>query len=112
MSGQRGGLAELIDTFFSTLRDNMIQLMDQSSLHGQSGQSTNNAPPSGAPGSARIKCLSAKMAQLRPFDDADGRLRSRLLEAYPPARMLVNVLATTSQLLSRLAQQVFWLKFA
>ncbi|CAL8082405.1 unnamed protein product [Calicophoron daubneyi] len=86
-------------------------------LHGRGGGGFGQALGGGAgPAAAgstdevnearRIRCLSDRVAQQQPFDDVDVRLKARMLEAYPPARMLVNVLSVTSRLLSHLAVQV------
>ncbi|XP_018648435.1 putative glypican [Schistosoma mansoni] len=120
MAGQRGQLGVLIKNFFSQLRDNIVSLIEKSgqvisnppfgsfspntgsfgnNLHGVSG--TDEASES-----RRIRCLSEKIAQLHPFDDVDVRLHARMMEAYPPARMLVNVLSVTSKLLHHLVDQV------
>ncbi|CAH8453558.1 unnamed protein product [Schistosoma turkestanicum] len=120
MAGQRGQLGVLVKNFFSQLRDSIVSLIEKS------GQVSSNPPfgsvspnagsfgsnPPGASGtdeaseSRRIRCLSDKIAQLHPFDDVDVRLHARMLEAYPPARMLVNVLSVTSKLLHHLVDQV------
>ncbi|CAH8833446.1 unnamed protein product [Trichobilharzia szidati] len=123
MAGQRGQLGLLIKNFFSQLRDSIVSLIERSgqvtsnpsfgnsgSVSSSAGSLGNNVPGVGgtdeASESRRIRCLSDKVAQLRPFDDVDVRLHARMLEAYPPARMLVNVLSVTSKLLYQLVDQV------
>ncbi|VDQ06707.1 unnamed protein product [Trichobilharzia regenti] len=123
MAGQRGQLGLLIKNFFSQLRDSIVSLIERSgqvtsnpsfgnsgSVSSSAGSLANNVPGVGgtdeASESRRIRCLSDKVAQLRPFDDVDVRLHARMLEAYPPARMLVNVLSVTSKLLYQLVDQV------
>ncbi|CAH8435111.1 unnamed protein product [Heterobilharzia americana] len=123
MAGQRGQLGSLIKNFFSQLRDSIVSLIERSgqvssnppfgnpsSTSSSAGSLGNNAPGVGgideAGESRRIRCLSDKVAQLQPFDDVDVRLHARMLEAYPPARMLVNVLSVTSKLLHHFVDQV------
>lgn len=129
MSGKRGQLGHLIDSFFNQLRDNIISLIERSgqvisnsafASAGNSlstdltafGTSNNNgvsatvsSNTNEASEAQRIRCLSDRVAQLKPFDEVDVRLRARMLEAYPPARMLVNILSVTSQLLFHLVDQ-------
>ncbi|CAH8455457.1 unnamed protein product [Schistosoma mattheei] len=100
MAGQRGQLGVLIKNFFSQLRDSIVSLIEKS------GQSSWVGGTDEASESRRIRCLSEKIAQLHPFDDVDVRLHARMLEAYPPARMLVNILSVTSKLLHYLVDQV------
>ncbi|THD24197.1 Glypican [Fasciola hepatica] len=125
MAGRRGRLANLVDSFFSQLRDNIVSLIERSANPVLSagvsdafgmGGSNNIGPGRKNAGdqtvtdesaeARRIKCLSERVAQLRPFDEVDVRLKARILEAYPPARMLVNVMSTASRLLSHLAFQI------
>ncbi|CAH8570161.1 unnamed protein product [Dicrocoelium dendriticum] len=134
VTGERGQLDHLIDNFFNQLRDSIVSLIERSgqvqrssSFHGASSDLANNLRSSvpGNPVSSadfspafddnvsdeagetrRIRCLSERMAQLRPFDDVDVRLKARIMEAYPPARMLVNVLSVTGRLLVHLLKQV------
>ncbi|KAF8565133.1 hypothetical protein P879_07178 [Paragonimus westermani] len=127
ISGQRNHLDHLIENFFNQLRDNIVSLIERST-QGRTGSISSDLGPASASvsqsspasrsnlgGSSsseeatetrRLRCLSDRVAQLRPFDDVDVRLKARMLEAYPPARMLVNVLSTSSRLLSQLATQV------
>ncbi|VDO81784.1 unnamed protein product [Schistosoma mattheei] len=121
MAGQRGQLGVLIKNFFSQLRDSIVSLIEKSgqvnsnppfsSVSPNTGSFGNSLPGVGgtdeASESRRIRCLSEKIAQLHPFDDVDVRLHARMLEAYPPARMLVNILSVTSKLLHYLVDQVF-----
>ncbi|CAH8458497.1 unnamed protein product [Schistosoma curassoni] len=120
MAGQQGQLGVLIKNFFSQLRDSIVSLIEKSgqvnssppfsSISPNTGSFGNSLPGVGgtdeASESRRIRCLSEKIAQLHPFDDVDVRLHARMLEAYPPARMLVNVLSVTSKLLHYLVDQV------
>nr|CAX73447.1 glypican-4 [Schistosoma japonicum] len=120
MAGQRGQLGVLIKNFFNQLRDSIVSLIEKSgqvisnppfgSAPSNAGSFGNNSPgiegTDEASESRRIRCLSDKIAQLHPFDDVDVRLHARMLEAYPPARMLVNVLSVTSKLLHHLVDQV------
>ncbi|KAK4472333.1 hypothetical protein MN116_003596 [Schistosoma mekongi] len=120
MAGQRGHLGVLIKNFFSQLRDSIVSLIERSeqvisnppfgSVPSNAGLFGNNSPGIGgtdeASESRRIRCLSDKFSQLHPFKNVDVRLHARMIEAYPPARMLVNVLSVTSKLLHHLVNQV------
>ncbi|KER26231.1 hypothetical protein T265_06508 [Opisthorchis viverrini] len=128
MAGQRSRLDHLVENFFNQLRDSIVSLIERS---GQVRSGSSPSFPSGSmsPSAAdlnpalssghdslssrdeasetrRIRCLSDRVAQLRPFDDVDVRLKARMLEAYPPARMLINVLSVSSRLLYHLSKQV------
>ncbi|KAF7232615.1 hypothetical protein EG68_08119 [Paragonimus skrjabini miyazakii] len=127
ISGQRNHLDHLIENFFNQLRDNIVSLIERStqvrtgSVNSDLGPASASVSQSNTVGrnnvggsssseeateTRRLRCLSDRVAQLRPFDDVDVRLKARMLEAYPPARMLVNVLSASSRLLSQLATQV------
>uniref|UniRef100_A0A0X3PZ77 Glypican n=1 Tax=Schistocephalus solidus TaxID=70667 RepID=A0A0X3PZ77_SCHSO len=126
MAGKRGQLKNLLDEFFSQLRTSIVGLMETTALGGGSGgggggtTGGNTGHPMGggaaaAAGSAtglrtqdskRIQCLSNGLNKQNPFDGVDTRLQSRFLEAYPPARMLVNSLAAGSALVKSILREV------
>ncbi|VDL91556.1 unnamed protein product [Schistocephalus solidus] len=126
MAGKRGQLKNLLDEFFSQLRTSIVGLMETTALGGGSGgggggtTGGNTGHPVGggaaaAAGSAtglrtqdskRIQCLSNGLNKQNPFDGVDTRLQSRFLEAYPPARMLVNSLAAGSALVKSILREV------
>nr|VZI23872.1 unnamed protein product [Spirometra erinaceieuropaei] len=116
MAGKRGQLKNLLDDFFAQLRTSIVGLIETSALGGGgSGGAAAAAAAAAAAGPAsgprsqdpkRIQCLSNELNKQKPFDDVDTRLQSRFLEAYPPARMLVNSLAAGSELVKSILREV------
>lgn len=133
VTGERSQLDHLMDNFFNQLRDSIVSLIERSgqaepsSYYGANKDRVNNLGSS-VPGTPvlssdsslafdnnmpdeagevrRIRCLSERIAQLRPFNNVDVHLKARVMKVYPPARMLVNVLSVTGRLLIYLLKQV------
>ncbi|KAM7535114.1 hypothetical protein Aperf_G00000097018 [Anoplocephala perfoliata] len=105
MAGRRGDVAQLVNSFFAQLRTSIVVLMEKAEVAsggagGAGGASAgSSAPTGGAPDTQRINCLSEALGKQNAFDLTDVHLKEQFLQVYPPARMLVNSLATTSKLL-------------
>lgn len=98
MSGQRDDLRGLLTKFFDDLRASIVVLMEGGAPSGSSARQQ--------PDPEWIRCLSEGLGRQNAFNRTDENLQAQLLETYPPARMLVNALATSSRLLRSIVQAV------